>query len=53
LSNQRRDRNQHLSRSQRHSRRRVTGRLDGRFGPDVLRSRRPRPDPVDGLAVRR
>ena len=24
----------------------VTGRLDGRFGPDALRSRRPRPDPV-------
>jgi peptidoglycan/LPS O-acetylase OafA/YrhL len=33
--------------------RRVAGRLDGRFGPDALRSRRPRPDPVDGLAVRR
>jgi hypothetical protein len=33
--------------------RRVAGRLDGRFGPDALRSRRPHPDPVDGLAVRR
>jgi peptidoglycan/LPS O-acetylase OafA/YrhL len=34
--------------------RRVAGRLDARFGPDVPRSRRPRPDPVtagpDGLA---
>jgi peptidoglycan/LPS O-acetylase OafA/YrhL len=26
--------------------RRVAGRLDARFGPDALRSRRPRPDPV-------
>jgi len=25
---------------------RVAGRLDGRFGPDTLRSRRPRPDPL-------
>jgi len=33
--------------------RQVSDRLDARFGPDVLRSRRPRPDPVDGLAVRR
>jgi peptidoglycan/LPS O-acetylase OafA/YrhL len=33
--------------------RRVAGRLDGRFGPDALQSRRPHPDPVDGLAVHR
>jgi len=40
--------------------RRVAGRLDARFGPDVPRSRRPRPDPVtagpdgpaDGVAGR-
>ena len=36
-----------------HLGRRVAGRLDGRFGPDALRSRRPHPDPVDGLAVHR
>jgi len=38
--------------------RRVAGRLDARFGPDVLRSERRRSDPTaglqaDGLAARR